>query len=389
MSTPPAVPAGSTADGCSQLRAAVADSCRDAHEAKAKHEASVAHIRDLRRDLVAGQHRHAEAIGAADPAHRRAQKAAARDTYLLARRSAQSAAELRAVTADWAQAVDRINRAGRMSRRAVERASAVVAGLEGELRTAERAEAAARVHAEQAEAACLDARVRLAACEEAAAVPSAPSEATAPAPGNVAAAEAAIVRHPDRNSPLVIESMVSGDRRALELAASVVAAHTGSSHAEAQLQLQELVDAIISVAADEGFLLLDTDHPFWASLSFEEAHDVIAALARLGFGFAPAEGWHAGRAPTPPDLSMALAYAGLDARNMRDLPTAGELQSLPGSIGVDARAFLAARAPGLAVDQLVAALGRRAEPLELLWNEWGQVRPVLLSDRHQLGSVPG
>jgi hypothetical protein len=86
---------------------------------------------------------------------------------------------------------------------------------------------------------------------------------------------------------------------------------------------------------------------------------------------------------------MALAYAGLDARNMRDLPTAEELQSLPGSIGVDARAFLAARAPGLAVDQLVAALGRRAEPLELLWNEWGQVRPVLLSDRHQLGSVPG
>jgi hypothetical protein len=388
MSTPPAEPAGSTADGCSQLRAAVADRCRDAHEAKAAHEASVAHIRDLRRDLVAGQHRHAEAIGTADPAHRRAEKAAARDTYLLARRSAQSEAELRAATADWAQAVDRINRAGRMSRRAVERASTVVAGLEGALRTAERAEAAARVRAEQAEAACLDARVRLAACEEAA-TPIATSEATVPAPGPVAAGEAASIRHPDRASPLVIESMVSGDRRALELAASVVAAHTGSSHAEAQLQLQELVDAIISVAADEGFLLLDTDHPFWASLSFEEAHDVIAALARLGFGFAPAEGWHAGRAPTPPDLSMALAYAGLDARNMRDLPTAEELQSLPGSIGVDARAFLAARAPGLAVDQLVAALGRRAEPLELLWNEWGQVRPVLLSDRHQLGSVPG
>jgi hypothetical protein len=41
------------------------------------------------------------------------------------------------------------------------------------------------------------------------------------------------------------------------------------------------------------------------------------------------------------------------------------------------------------VDQLAAALGRRAERLELLWNEWGQVRPVLLSDRHDLGSLPG
>ncbi|HSM33562.1 MAG TPA: hypothetical protein VK987_05700, partial [Anaerolineae bacterium] len=159
--------------------------------------------------------------------------------------------------------------------------------------------------------------------------------------------------------------------------------------AEAQLQLQELVDAIISVAAEEGFLIFDTDHPFWALLSSEEARDVVAALARLGFAFAPTEGWHAGRVPTPPDLSMALAYAGLDARNMRDLPSAEDLQLLPRSIGVDARAFLAAQAPGLAVDQLAAALGRRAERLELLWNEWGQVRPVLLSDRHDLGSLPG
>ena len=86
---------------------------------------------------------------------------------------------------------------------------------------------------------------------------------------------------------------------------------------------------------------------------------------------------------------MALAYAGLDARNMRDLPTADELAALPGSIGVDARAFLAAEAPQLTVDNVVRALDRRAEPLEPLWNEWGQVRPILLSDRHALGSIEG
>ena len=52
----------------------------------------------------------------------------------------------------------------------------------------------------------------------------------------------------------------------------------------------------------------------------------VRLYTRLGFQFEPAEGWHAGRSPTPMDLSMALAYAGLDARNMRDLPTTDELE---------------------------------------------------------------
>ncbi len=389
MSTPPSVPAGPSADGCLELRTTVGERCREAHEAKSVREAASMRIRELRRDLVAAQHRRTEAVEAADPGLRRAQKAAARDAYQLARRSAQSEDEMREATAAWAGAVDHINRTSRQSRRAIDQANGAVASIEAALQVAERAEGAARYRADQAEAACLEARVRLAGCEEAAAAPAGHDAATSSTAGVVAAGGTPGTRNPERASPLTIESMVSGDRRALELAAMEVAAHTGSSPAEAQLQLQELVDAIVACAADEGFLVLDTEHPFWASLSFEEARDVIAALARLGFGFASAEGWHAGRAPAPPDLAMALAYAGLDPRNMRDLPTAEELQLLPRSISVDARGFLAARAPELAVDQLVAALGRRAEPLELLWNEWGQVRPVLLSDRHDLGSVPG
>jgi hypothetical protein len=389
MSSPPAVPEGSPADRCADLRAAVTERCREAHEAKAAHAASVSHQRELRRDLVAAQHRHAEAIEAADPGLRRAEKAAARDTYQLSRRTAQDEAEVREATAVWARALDHINREARLSQRAVQQAAATMAGIAASLQAAERAEGAARIRAEQAEATCIDARVRLAACEEATRAPAAHATATPDGPSAPTSGQVAGLRIVERSSPLVIESMVSGDRRALELAAVEVAAHTGSSPAEAQLQLQELVDAIISVAAEEGFLIFDTDHPFWALLSSEEARDVVAALARLGFAFAPTEGWHAGRVPTPPDLSMALAYAGLDARNMRDLPSAEDLQLLPRSIGVDARAFLAAQAPGLAVDQLAAALGRRAERLELLWNEWGQVRPVLLSDRHDLGSLPG
>ncbi len=350
----------------------------------------MARLRELRRDLVAAERRQTDAVAAADPKQRNAEKAAARDRYQLARRSGGSEDELREATAAWARAIDHINRAGSLAQRAVREAKSAVAKLEQTVSGAEGAERQARIGAEGAEAACLDARVRLAACEEAASVDVATDDgAVSGGPQAPSGGHAVRIGDAEHGPPLVIESMISGDRRALELAASVVAAHTGSTPAEAQLQLQELVGAIVSAAAEAGFLVFDPAHPFWAYLEFEEARDVIAALARLGFLFEPSEGWHAGRAPAPSDLSMALAYAGLDARNMRDLPAAEDLRLLPRSIGVDARAFLAARAPGLSVDQLVGALGRRAEALELLWNEWGQVRPVLLTDRHDLGSVPG
>lgn len=363
-------------DRCAELRAVVNGRCREAHEARAAHEAAVARLRELRRDMVAAEHRRTETVDAADPKLRSAEKAAARDRHQMARRSASDDDTLREATAAWARSVDHINRAGRLAQRAASAAKATLTALERAAVAAEGAERQARIGAEGAEAACLDARVRLAACEEAGSV-------------DVATDAAAAIGDAEQGPPLVIESMVSGDRRALELAASEVAAHTGSTPAEAQLQLQELVGAIASAAAEAGFLTFDPAHPFWAYLDFEEARDVIAALARLGFQFEPSDGWHAGRAPAPSDLSMALGYAGLDTRSVRDLPSAEDLRLLPRSIGVDARAFLAAQAPGLTVDQLVGALGRRAEPLELLWNEWGQVRPVLLADRHDLGSVPG
>ena len=389
MSTPSTVPGGSAADACADARAGVEARCAESHEATAAHESAAERIRELRRDLVSAQHRHEEAVTANDPAMRAAEKAAARDTYQLARSVADSDAETREATGAWAKAIDRINRSAALRRRDVAKARTAVATVEGALRTAEREEQSLKLRADQAESACLDARVRLAACEEEASAPEVPPMATVFEPHGATGGHAVAISDSGVGSPLVIESIVSGDRVALELAAARIAEQTGLSPAEIQLQLQELLDAVVSAAAEDGFLTFDTGHPFWAGLSFEEARDVINALARLGFIFEPHEGWHAGRAPAPSDLSMALAYAGLDPRNMHDLPTADDLRALPASIGVDARAFLGAHAPELTVDNVVRALGRRASELESLWNEWGQVRPTLLSDRHSLGSVPG
>jgi hypothetical protein len=389
MSTPPQVPGGPATDGCAEARAAVDTRCSESREAMTAHAALTERVRGLRRDLVAARHREDEAVAANDPAVRTAEKAAARDTYQLARASADSDAELREATAVWAKAVDYVNRAAARRRREAAKARTELTTLEAALHRTEREEQAARLHADQLEAACLDARVRLAACEEQGQASDSAARATVFEPHAATGGHAVAISGSRVGPPLVIESIVSGDPVALELAAAGIAEHTGASPATIQLQLQELLDAVLSAAAEDGYLVFDSGHPFWAGLSFEEARDVINALARLGFIFEPTEGWHAGRAPAPTDLSMALAYAGLDPRNMRDLPNADDLLALPGSIGVDARGFLAAHAPELTVDNVVLALGRRAAQLEPLWNEWGQVRPMLLSDRHSLGSVPG
>lgn len=389
MSTSPPVPEGTAADGCAEARATVDARCSESHAAISAHEALVERVRELRRDLVAAQHRLDEAVAEDDVRMRAAEKAAARDTYQLARSMAQTEDEARETVAAWAKTLDRINRTATLRRREHAKAQAAVTTVRDVLHTSEREEQAAKMRAEQAESDCLDARVRLAACEEGSGSPEPAPSADVFAPHATTGGHAVAISATSSGPPLVIESIVTGDRVALELAAARIAELSGRSPAEEQLQLQELVDAIISSAAEDGHLLFDQDHRFWSGLSFEEARDVIGALARLGFIFEPAEGWHAGRAPAPPDLSMALAYAGLDARNMRDLPSREELAALPASIGVDARAYLAARAPELTVDNVVRALGRRADALEQLWNEWGQVRPILLSDRHALGSVSG
>lgn len=388
MTSPPQPTGGPPADGCAELHALVEEACAAAGSAKEAYEQAGERTRDSRRDLTAAQHAHADALSAADPAMGAAEKAAARDIYRLAQTTADDD-EAREATAAYGAALDRVNRAANLTRRAVHDTKVQVDRLAAAVQEAERAEQAARLRADQAEAACLDARVRLAACEEGATAPEDTERADVFEPHAATGGHAVAISVGREGPPLVIESMISGDRVALELAAVEMAEHTGLTPAETQLQLQELVDAIISAAAHDGHLIFDSAHRFWSALTFEEARDVIAALDRLGFVFEPSEGWHAGRAPSPADLSVALAYAGLDPRNMHDLPSADDLLALPASIGVDARAFLASCAPELTVDNVVRCLDRRAAQLGPLWNEWGQVRPILLSDRHSLGSLEG
>jgi hypothetical protein len=387
MASPSDLPDGHVLDACGELRLEVGARCDEAHRAQVAHAGFEDGVRARKRDLVAAQHRLVAATEAADPRARGAEKASARAEYLEASRRAETEAQHTEATAAWARAIDRVNRTGRLAARAVSSARQEVGQLEATLLEAERAERTARIQAEAAQAACLDARVRLAACEEGLESQAPPRPASVFDPHAATAGHAIALSDTRVGGPLVIEAIVSGDRLALEEAARAIAAHGGLTPAEAQLELQELVDAILSAASSEGYLAFHGDHGLWSQMTIEEARLVVAALARLGFHIEPAEGWQGGRAPGPADLSVALGYAGLDPRQMRWLPGAEELRALPQSIDVDARSFLSERAPDLTVDHMVRVLERRAAQLEPLWDAWGHVRPILLSERLALESM--
>ena len=59
-------------------------------------------------------------------------------------------------------------------------------------------------------------------------------------------------------------------------------------------------------------------------------------------------------------------------------PPETEMAELYRDVSVAADEHLAATAGDLSLSELVALLGRRADGLADLWNEWGRVRPLLL-----------
>jgi hypothetical protein len=88
-----------------------------------------------------------------------------------------------------------------------------------------------------------------------------------------------------------------------------------------------------------------------------------------------------GRVPSQRDLSLAVGYAGLDPMRIRHWPTEAEMQDLYRDVAVAADEHLAAAAGDLTLGELVTMLGRRADGLTEVWNQWGRLRPLLLEER--------
>jgi hypothetical protein len=63
---------------------------------------------------------------------------------------------------------------------------------------------------------------------------------------------------------------------------------------------------------------------------------------------------------------------------IRHWPNEAEAQALLAEVRVAADEYVASAAGSLTLGELVSLLGRRADGLTELWNDWGTARPVLL-----------
>jgi hypothetical protein len=145
-----------------------------------------------------------------------------------------------------------------------------------------------------------------------------------------------------------------------------------------QSRLGALADALIARSIEASALDFPTDHFFWGLANQAENRDIASALSSLGFRFDGFGGWVDERVPTQRDLSLAVGYAGLDPMRVRHWPNDAEMRDLMRDVRVAADEYVASAAGSLTLGELVTLLGRRADGLTELWNDWGRVRPILL-----------
>ena len=121
-------------------------------------------------------------------------------------------------------------------------------------------------------------------------------------------------------------------------------------------------------------------HPFWGEYTRIQSREIVHALSSLGFRFDGLGGWTDERYPSQRDLSLSLGYAGLDPMRVRQWPNAEETAALFRDVTVAADEYLAGIAADLTLAEMVTMLGRRADGLADVWNNWGRIRPLLLEE---------
>jgi hypothetical protein len=400
---------------CAEVRQVATERCELAVRARAGVGVADETLRNAQRVYDAHVARAEAATAATDPGAVRRDKELAQAAFREARGRAGSPEAIESAARDWLGEINRINTvvrdAGSVAGKEREAAAAIEPSLE---RLALEADAA-RNSAEVAEEACVAARQAVADCVEAeaalirAARPAAPPAASESGPGESGPGESG-PREPGpgtsgpgepgpglsgpgpgeiEHEPLVaalsagqtpvIFLLLRGDGAAMGRTVARLADDPAEQR-RWQASLSELVDAVLAVSISQSALDFPHDHAFWGPFTNEQDRDIVTALSSLGFRFDGHGGWADDRIPSQRDLSMALGYAGLDPMRIRRWPNEDEMRSLLADVTVAADEHLAGAAGDLTLGELVAMLGRRADGLATLWNDWGRVRPLLLED---------
>jgi hypothetical protein len=389
--TPPA-PAGigsPIGEGdCAEVRRVADERCTIAERSREQATTAQEALRAGQRAYDDHHTRAEQAATEADPRNMRNAKEAAQNAFRHARASATTREGVEGAARDWLTEINRINHGAREAAARLNRERSAANELVTQIERLTVEADAARISAETAEAACLSARQALADCQEAATAPARAAFAVSSVAtvgfgsgGGLPAAEVEVqpAFSLSGDEEPVILRLVRGEHDVLSAIVESLAAGDPTERARWQGLLGQFVEVVIARAIEESALTFPIEHGFWGAFTLAQNRDIVRALSSLGYRYDGLGGWVDDRMPSQRDLSLAVGYAGLDPMRVRHWPTEAETADLLRDVTVAADEYLAEIAAGLTLGELVSALGRRADDLTELWNDWGRVRPLLLS----------
>ena len=382
---------GDASDGgpCAEERRVAEERCAVASRARDGAAGAAEALRVAQRAYDAHVGNAENAAAATDPRAVRTAKEAAQHRFRAARSSAGTREDVEAAARTWLSEINKINKDTREAGVRIERDRAAAAALAPVVERLAVEADAARISAERADEACVAAREAVAACDEARTLEAAAAAAVpaqAAVPDRIAAAMPAPEDEFDFATPMgsragedaVLIRILRGDRDAMLTAVARLGGDDPEARRRWQAWLTGLAEALIARSIEASSFDFPLDHFFWGPFSQTTNRDIAAALSSIGFRFDGFGGWSDERVPTQRDLSMAVGYAGEDPMRIRRWPTEPEMQELFQEVRVAADEYVAGAAGGLTLGEMVTVLGRRADALTELWNEWGIARPILL-----------
>jgi hypothetical protein len=325
-----------------------------------------------------------EAALAADPRAVRTLKEDAQRAFRAASRAAGSPDAVEGAARTWLQDINRINREAAAASLTAERERELATAVGQRLERLTVAADAARVGADMAEAACVEARTAVAECDERAAsgavAPKAPPPPTGePGPPEEHDHQALGAAIRGGGTPGIFR-LLRGDAEIMDALVAQLAGDDADEQRRWELTLATLVDAIRADAIEQGYLRYPHEHVFWGPYTVQQNRDISRALASLGYRCDGLGGWVDDRVPSQRELSLALGYAGLDPMRMRVWPNEEQTAQLFREVEVAGDEYVAEVAGDLTLAEMIEMLGRRADSLVDLWNHWGKVRSLLLEE---------
>jgi hypothetical protein len=323
----------------------------------------------------------------ADPRAVRSAKEAAQHAFRVARTSGRTRDDIEAAARDWLTEINRINLATREAAALAERSRVAATELHQRLERLSLEADAARISAEAADEACVAAREAVAACQEAASAAAAGRAAAPPVlpplgrpvPDDLPAEDLESIRGSRAAEDAVIIRLLRGDREAMNRLVAQLGGDDSATRRHWQSSIGELLEALVARAIEATAFDFPSTHPFWGPFTRSQCRDIAGALSSLGYRHDGFGSWAEDHVPAQRDLSLAVGYAGLDPMRIRHWPTEAEMGDLLREVRVAADEYIWEAAGSLTLGELVSLLGRRADALTELWNEWGTVRPLLLA----------